>query len=154
MLLVAVPVVLGLFQPVIPGSTIETAHVSIALSSAAPGEKAAARLFVDITPKPKMHVYAPGEKEGIPVQLTIDANPSVKAGKATFPPPQKYFFPPLRLTQLVFSSPFRITQPITIATAPKDGTLVVTGTLLYQACDDAVCYVPKTVPVKWTLKTR
>lgn len=137
-----------------PAPVIDTPHLSLATSSAAMSPAGKTSLFLDVSPKPRMHVYAPGELEGIPVQLTIDANPSVKAGKATFPPPQKYFFPPLKLTQLVFSSPFRITQPIAIATASREGTLTITGTLLYQACDDAVCYVPKTVPVKWRLQTR
>jgi DsbC/DsbD-like thiol-disulfide interchange protein len=141
-------------QSIAPGSTRDTPHLSVVLSSSvAEGGKRAGRLFVDVTPKPRMHVYAPGEKDGIPIEVTLDANPAIKAGKAALPPPQKYFFPPLKLTQLVYSSPFRITLPITILRQPPTGALTVTGTLQYQACDDAVCYVPKRVPVTWTLTT-
>jgi hypothetical protein len=32
------------------------------------------------------------------------------------------------------------------------GEMVLEGSLRYQACDDHECYVPETVPVKWTFK--
>jgi len=131
---------------------IETAHLSAKTATNVTGQRT--WLVVDIVPKPKMHVYAPGEKDAIPVGLTVDPDPAFNVGKAIFPPPQKYFFAPLKLTQLVYSKAFRITQPITVTRPPANGTLAITGTLQYQACDDAVCYVPKSVPVKWELKIR
>jgi len=33
-------------------------------------------------------------------------------------------------------------------------TLTINGTIGYQACDDAICYEPTTIPVSWTLKVR
>ncbi len=33
-----------------------------------------------------------------------------------------------------------------------EGKLVIGGSFRYQACDDAVCYPPETVPVSWTLQ--
>ena len=137
-----------------PGTTTQTAHLSVAASAGPVVSGKPAVLYLDISPKPKMHVYAPGEKDVIPVALTLAANAAIKPGKVVFPPAEKYFFPPLKLTQLVYSKPFRLTLPVAIAKAPADGTLTITGTLEYQACDDAVCYVPKTVPVQWALKTR
>jgi DsbC/DsbD-like thiol-disulfide interchange protein len=131
-------------------AAIETAHLSVTTSTSAAGDKPL--LLVDVSPKPKMHVYAPGEKDAIPVEVTLDPNPSIKAGRVTFPPSEKYFFPPLQLTQRVYSKPFRITQPVAIVRTPADGTVTITGTLRYQACDDAVCYVPKSVPLKWLVK--
>jgi DsbC/DsbD-like thiol-disulfide interchange protein len=130
----------------------ETAHLSLTTATNVTGQRT--WLVVNIAPKPKMHVYAPGEKDAIPVELTVDSNPAFNVGKPIFPPPQKYFFAPLKLTQLVYSKPFRITQPITVTRRPANEPLAITGTLQYQACDDAVCYVPKTVPVKWALKIR
>ena len=131
---------------------LETPHVSIVLSSsAATRADSAVRLFADISPKPKMHVYAPGEKDQISVDITLDRTSAVKAGKTVFPQPEKYFFPPLKLTQLVYSKPFRLTVPVTFAKIPADGAVAIKGTLTYQACDDAVCFVPKKVPITWTL---
>jgi DsbC/DsbD-like thiol-disulfide interchange protein len=140
-------------RPVVEQSQpIETAHLSVKTATNVTGQRT--WLVVDITPKPKMHVYAPGEKDAIPVELTLDPNPAFNIGKAIFPPPQKYFFAPLKLTQLVYSKPFRITQPITVTRRPATGPLAITGTLQYQACDDAVCFVPKTVGLKWELNMK
>lgn len=136
-----------------PVDSATTPHLTIATSAEPLTSAAARRLFVDITPKPKMHVYAPGEKDGIPVEIALDPHPAIRAGKPQFPPSQQYFFPPLQLTQRVYSSPFRITLPITMVRKPS-GALTLTGSLTYQACDDAVCYVPKRVGLRWALQMR
>jgi len=170
--------VAGLGQPTRPAA-VETPHLTLTTSTTdaevAPGARVS--LFVDISPKPKMHVYAPGEKDGIPVALTLEPNPAFAAAAPEFPPPQKYYFEPLKLTQLVFSKSFRITQKVTLgdfrsearkpggsearklgdSEARKLGSaegLTIKGTLRYQACDDTVCYLPKSIPVSWTLKIR
>jgi DsbC/DsbD-like thiol-disulfide interchange protein len=138
-------------------NAVDTAHLTVSTGAApaAAGMRAGASttltLFVDISLKPKMHVYAPGEKEGIPVSLSIEPSPDLKAAPPQFPPPQKYFFQPLKLTQLVFSKPFRITQPVTLAGPLAGRTLTIKGTLRYQACDDTVCYLPKSVPLSWSV---
>ena len=79
------------------------------------------------------------------------ATPEENAAK--FPASEKLFFKPLNETQRVYSHPFRITQPVTIA-RQRGGTVTVKGTLRYQACDDAVCYLPATVPLTWTVKIK
>jgi hypothetical protein len=33
-------------------------------------------------------------------------------------------------------------------------TLTILGQLRYQACDDAVCYRPETLPIAWTVELR
>jgi DsbC/DsbD-like thiol-disulfide interchange protein len=107
-----------------------------------------------------MHVYAPEQPEMIPVSLSLHAA-DVKIHPPRFPAPETYFFKPLNETQLVYSKPFRIVQDVTIADtaatrarAQAAGRLTITGTLQYQACDDAICYAPVTVPVAWTLGLR
>jgi hypothetical protein len=140
------------------GATMETAHLVLTTSASAaavaPGGRVS--LYVDIAPKPKMHVYSPEQKDVIPVSLTLAAG-EFKAHQPVLPKPEKYFFQPLNETQLVYSKPFRIAQEVTTAPAPRGraavpgASLSVTGTLRYQACDDAICYVPVTVPVKWTI---
>lgn len=144
------------------GETQETAHLSVATRTSdqrvAPGTRLA--LFVDVTPRPKMHVYAPQQKDVIPVSLTLEAG-EFTVHPPRFPAPEKYFFKPLDETQLVFSRPFRIIQEITVALTPAvrararaAGSIAVAGTLRYQACDDAICYMPQSVPVRWTVGLR
>ena len=141
----------------------ETAHLFVSATASdrrvAPGTRIA--LFVDIAPKPKMHVYAPGQPDVIPVSLKLDAR-DVRPHAAQFPRPERYFFQPLDETQLVYSKPFRIVQHVTVSLSPAlheraraDGaTLTITGAVQYQACDDAICYTPVTVPVTWTIGLR
>jgi Disulphide bond corrector protein DsbC len=142
----------------------DTPHLTLTTSTSeavvAPGTRFS--LWVDITPKPKMHVYTPEQKDYIPIELSIAADDAIKVLPPVFPKSEKYFFAPLEETQLVFSKPFRIVQDVTVSlsaaiiqrAAAAGATLTIKGTLRYQACDDKVCYVPQSVPVSWTVGLR
>ena len=142
----------------------ETPHLTLSTSSsvavAAPGTRLS--LWVDVTPKPKMHVYTPEQKDYIPIELSIAADEAFKVLPPVFPKSEKYFFAPLKETQLVFSKPFRIVQDITVndsgpvrqRAGTAGATLTIKGTLRYQACDDKVCYVPQSVPLEWSVGLR
>jgi DsbC/DsbD-like thiol-disulfide interchange protein len=138
--------------PAQPGETrpIETAHLSVTTSAGALARGGKATLYVDVTPKPKMHVYSPGQEGYIAITLTIAADQGVTAAKPKYPAGEKYLMPALNETMLVYARPFRITQDVTIASSATSKT--IKGSLRYQACDDQICYMPKTVPVEWTVK--
>jgi hypothetical protein len=143
---------------------VETPHLVLTTSStdqaAAPGTRIS--LLLDIAPKPKMHVYAPEQKELIPISLSLTPDEAIKVHPAKFPKSEKYFFAPLNETQFVYSRPFRIVQDVTLAPTPAvrerasapGATLTISGTLRYQACDDKVCYMPQNLPVSWTVSLR
>ena len=139
------------------GEPISTKHVTIATSSSrdavVPGGRVA--LNIDIVPKPAMHVYAPGQKDYIPVSVAIERNAIVKPSTIQFPVPEKRENKDLG-TQLVYSRPFRIVQDIAVAKGPsaRPGPLTVKGAVKYQACDESICYAPITVPVTWTLTVK
>jgi hypothetical protein len=132
-------------------------RVSASDATVAPGERFTLR--IDVTPLPKMHVYAPGQAGYIPITLTLDATPDVRlVHPMRYPPAGTYHFAPLRETVKVYEQPFRLVQDVTLALTPdlrqraaRGETLRLTGTLEYQACDDLVCYRPQSVPVEWTL---
>ena len=130
-------------------NTQETAHLSVTTSSTAQAGKAS--LFVDVAPKPTMHVYSPGQKGYIAITLTLDANPAFTGAKAKYPAGEKLFMKILNETQLVYSKPFRITQDIRLVKPVAGAPLTIKGTLRYQACDDKICYLPQKVPVEWTV---
>lgn len=134
----------------------ETKHLTVTTSasplSAAPG--GSATLFVDVAPKTRMHVYAPDQKEYIPITLTLEKRDDYRATAPKFPPSEKLFFEPLQETQRVYSKPFRIVQPITLSRDAPGASVTVAGTVRYQACDDAICYVPQNVPVSWTIAVK
>jgi DsbC/DsbD-like thiol-disulfide interchange protein len=134
---------------------IDTAHLTmtatVSRASVAPG--GTVTLQVDVTPKAKMHVYAPGQDGYIPIQLTLASHQAFTAAKAKYPAGEKYVMPALNETQLVYGKPFRITQQVTLAPSAA-GKIIVKGSVRYQACDDAICYLPKTIPLEWTINVR
>ena len=138
----------------VSGPPQETTHLKIATSAmpdtAKPGAKVA--LAVDVTPKPGMHVYAPGQDGYIAITVKIDPQPMFStAGKPKYPNAEKFVMPALNETQLVYNKPFRITQDITFASTLGSGPLTITGSIRYQACNDKICFLPTTVPVTWTV---
>jgi DsbC/DsbD-like thiol-disulfide interchange protein len=138
----------------------ETAHLTIGTSTdpatAAPGRKIS--LLLDVVPKPKMHVYAPGQEGYIGITLTLEPDAAFTSGKPKYPAPEKIFIKILDEKQLVYAKPFRITQDVTLAAgaqmrrrAADAAPLKIKGSVRYQACDDKICYLPATVPVTWTI---
>ena len=112
-------------------------------------------LFVDVAPKPGIHVYAPGAKDYIAVSLKLTPQPGVKAGKVAFPKSEVMFFEALNEHVPVFQKAFRITQDVTLDRSAKAGsTVIASGTLNYQACDDKVCYPPESSPVSWIVTVK
>ena len=133
----------------------ESKHAIIAASpagvTAAPGGKIA--LFVEVTPKANIHVYAPGSKDYIPITVKPDAAPQMKFGKVTYPKSEMMTFG--GETVPVFQKPFRLTQDATLDKSAKPGSNVtVAGTVHFQACDDRVCYPPESVPISWSVMVK
>ncbi|MGH9140824.1 MAG: protein-disulfide reductase DsbD domain-containing protein [Vicinamibacterales bacterium] len=107
-------------------------------------------LFVDVTPKAGIHVYAPGSNDYIPITVKLNAAPEIKAGKLAYPKSEMMTFADEKVP--VFQKPFRLTQDVTVDKSAKPGsTVTVSGTVNYQACDDRVCYPPESAPVTWTV---
>ena len=107
-------------------------------------------LFVDVTPKPGIHVYAPGSKDYIPITVKLNGQPEIKLGKVGYPKSEMMTFADEKVP--VFQKPFRLTQDVTVDKSAKVGsTVTVSGTVNYQACDDRVCYAPESAPVTWSV---
>jgi DsbC/DsbD-like thiol-disulfide interchange protein len=115
------------------------------------GEKLS--LFVDVAPKPGIHVYAPGSKDYIAITVKLNPQAQVKSGKVAYPKSEIMTFADEKVP--VFQKPFRLTQDVTLDKSVKPGSSVtVAGTVNYQACDDRVCYPPESAPVAWTVMVR
>lgn len=131
-----------------------TPHIQMATSASSAEARAgsAVRLFVDVIPDPKVHVYAPGAKDYQPIALVITSKAGFKAGKLLYPKSQDWYFEPLKEHIPVFQTPFRLEQTISLSASLKAGDRVtVAGVLNYQACDDVVCFNPVSVPVSWSV---
>ena len=160
----AANIMLKLGTPIsgIAGSSGETAHLEISASQSNPDILVGSRfhLALDITPKPKMHVYAPGAEElGYRViGLELEVPSFLRVLPTDYPASEIYHFEPLDEHVPVYQRPFRLVQEIVVEGDPESAAklaemdaLTLTGRLDYQACDDAVCFNPASVPLTWTL---
>ncbi len=160
----AANIMLKLGTPIsgIAGSTGETAHLEIEASQSNPDITVGSRfhLALDITPKPEMHVYAPGAEElGYRViNLALDAPPFLRLLPADYPQSEIYHFKPLDERVPVYMQPFRLIQEIVVEGDPESAAalaeldaVTLTGRLDYQACDDEICFNPASVPLTWII---
>ena len=117
-------------------------------------------LAVDVEPGPDMHVYAPGaESKGYRViGLRLAPNERVRYEPVEFPDSEIYHFEPLDEYVPVYQQPFTKLQEAVVdasqearATLLELDALTISGSLDYQACDDAICYNPVSIPVSFTL---
>ena len=160
----AANIMLKLGTPIsgIAGASGETAHLEIRASQSNPDILVGSRfhLALDITPKPTMHVYAPGAEElGYRViGLELEVPSFLRVLPAEYPASEIYHFEPLDEHVPVYQRPFRLVQEIVVEGDPESAArlaeidaLTLTGRLDYQACDDAICFNPASLPLTWTL---
>jgi DsbC/DsbD-like thiol-disulfide interchange protein len=147
-------IVFGLLAQIISPAP-KPGHATIVASPLDVSGKAGATLslFVDVTPKPGMHVYAPGNVDYIPITVKLNPAGEIKAGKITYPKSEVMTLADEKVS--VFQKPFRLTQDVTLDKSAKAGsTIPVAGTVHYQACDDKVCYPPESAPVTWAVTVK
>jgi peroxiredoxin len=142
---------------------ITTPHVQLTTyvtdAVVAPGTRFS--LVLDVKPGRRMHVYAPGVEGYKPIALSIAARAGVLVRNAQFPQPEEYHFKPLDERVQVYQKDFRIVQDLTIDPSPQAAAalnsardLTIEGVLEYQACDDAICYLPQSIPLSWTVTVK
>ena len=117
-------------------------------------------LAVDVEPNPGMHVYAPGaDAMGYRViGLNLAPNPLVRYEPVEFPDSEIYHFKPLDELVPVYLQPLTLIQEVVVdATEQAEAiiagmdTLNLSGALEFQACDDAICYLPQSIPLTFTI---
>lgn len=144
-------------------TTLETQHLKLSSSSSdgvlAPGRRVT--LMIDVDLASKMHVYAPGIKGYIPIDWQMAETKSSLALPVSYPASHMLNLPAIKETVPVYSSHFRMVRDIVIGQEAEiasvlgpDRAMTIEGSFRYQACDDRECYLPKTIPLKWTFKVR
>ena len=133
-----------------------TATIVASQVTVSPGDRVV--LHVDVVPARGIHVYAPTVRGYRPLRVVVSPAPWLKVHPPEFPPSELYEFKPLQEIVPVYVHPFRVSQPLTLDAVEaerlrkKRSSVVVTGTLDYQACDDAVCYSAVSLPFTIELK--
>ena len=154
---------LGLNGGVVAGQQVATMHLELTTApsdaSVVPGNRFA--LVLDITPRPGMHVYAPGATAYRTITLSVAPQPFLRVLPLAYPPSEIYHFVPLDERVPVYQKPFRLSQEVVIDVDQKaqaalrgQEALTIAGTLEYQACDDTICYNPVSLPLSWRVELR
>ncbi len=142
--------------------TVEAPHLQVAVEQSdrigVPGSLVT--LTAEVRLPPDVHVYAPGTKGYKPIVLVIDAVPEMHFRPVAYPHPKILYLPAIKERVPVFEGTFHISQDIRVETAASfasslgaDGKVfAISGKLEYQACDQKICYLPASVPVKWQLQ--
>jgi hypothetical protein len=89
--------------------------------------------------------HTPKSELLIPTAVKLDPADGVRAEAVQYPAGTEYSFsfePGERLD--VYTGVFTVKVPVTV----QGGSHTVNGTLRYQACDNAACYPPKSLPVQ------
>jgi len=136
-----------------------TMTASISDTVAAPGERLS--VTVTVTPKARMHLYAPGKHDYQVVRLTFDPQTWLRPQAIVYPASEIYHFKPLDERVEVFMKPFRLRRDLTLLATPEAQKLLraltsvtITGALEYQACDDKVCFNPASVPISFVVSLK
>jgi cytochrome c biogenesis DsbD-like protein len=118
-------------------------------------------ITLELTPAPNIHVYAPGVVGYKPIAFTVEPQRGLVIRPLTYPPSETYFYAPLKETVAVYRKPFRVVQELALDSSPSGraalkeaASIVVRATLIYQACNDRLCFPPRTVPMMWTVAVK
>lgn len=111
----------------------------------AAGKKSTLELRFQVTEGFHVNSHTPKSELLIPTNLILQPAPGVKASPAEYPAGTAYSFsfePNEKLD--VYTGSFTVKVPV----VAEAGSYTVNGTLRYQACDNAACYPPKSLPVQ------
>ncbi len=139
----------------------ETDHLTVTTSASDDilrgGNRLSLILKVDL--KEKMHVYAPGVQGYIPIEWTMEEVAGVTNYEPSYPESEMLHLPAIDETVPVYQGQFQAVRDVMIGQSKEiqhllngQGELVIKGSFRYQACDDKICYLPKTIPLEWTFR--
>ena len=147
-------------EPETPHESQKAKHLTVTASSTSAAIRPSLKLELklDIAMEPRVHVYAPGVEGYMPISWALQDSPAFKTTDVKFPASKKLRLEAIKETVPVFDGTFHLTRELVIADEKSvrplldsQGNLMIEGSLRYQACDDRQCFLPTTVPVKWTL---
>ena len=96
---------------------------------------------------------APKDEFLIPTALKMDPPTDIVLGKIDYPDGVDVSFPFSPDTKLnVYSGDFAISLAVHPLVSVVTGKYAMRGVLRYQACDNAQCFPPKTLPVSFEVK--
>jgi hypothetical protein len=143
------------------GREIETPHLKLRAwaSDASVVAESRLTLVLEVDLPERMHVYAPGVQGYIPIDWKLEESKGFKQHPVVYPASRTLRLEAIKETVPVYEGRVKLLRDVTLAgqnaLAPLlagGSELKIAGTFRYQACDDKICYQPRTVPVEWTVR--
>src|SRR5262245_42699286 len=146
---------LGLAQALLPKPTIQQIEAVPSTSAATVARGATVTLWVDVTPKPNIHVYATDKYGFTPLALMLSRQPNVTLGQVKYPTPEAGISPGTDMLIPMYSKPFRLAQTATISPSAKPGDVItIAGAVKYEACNDRLCFPATSLPITWAVTVK
>ena len=116
-----------------------------------PGQTVTLILGVEL--RADLHVQSddPRDPFVIPTLLTFTLPDGVTVEEITYPESTDFLLAGAEEPLAVFEHEFTIEARLALDADVSPGEIVVPGSLLYQACDDRVCFPPATGAVEWRI---
>lgn len=114
-----------------------------------PGQTVTLVLRVELPENIHVQSDEPRDRFVIPTLLTVTPPEGVAVEEITYPEATDFLLEGQEEPLAVFGHEFTIDVRLALEADLSPGEIVVPGSLLYQACDDRVCFMPATAVVEW-----
>ena len=114
-----------------------------------PGQTVKVELGVELPEDIHVQSDDPRDPFVIPTVLAFTPPEGVTVEEITYPASSDFLLEGWEEPLAVFEHEFTIEVRLLLDADVSPGEMVVPGSLLYQACDDKVCFAPATAAVEW-----
>ena len=112
------------------------------------------RLALSVALPEKLHVQSdrPRDPSLIPTVLTVETPPGVRVTNLIYPEASDFTLEGETEPLAVFDNRFVVGAEIELERGVAAGDLTIPGRFRYQACDDKVCFQPRTERFEWQVR--
>ncbi len=111
------------------------------------GSKAEALIPVRVVAGFHVQANPASNPQLIPTKLELPASPGLSIGSPIYPEGKSYRLQGSPTELKTYDGQFVIRVPITLTGKMTSNSVVLTGKLKFQACNDKICFFPANVPV-------
>ena len=116
-----------------------------------PGQTVTVELRVELPENIHVQSDKPRDPYVIPTLLTFTLPEGVTVEEITYPESTDFLLEDWDEPLAVFDHEFTIEVRLALDADLAPGEVVVPGSFLYQACDDRICFPPRTAAVEWRM---
>ena len=116
-----------------------------------PGQTVSVELAVELPEDIHVQSNDPKDPFVIPTTLSFTPPEGVVVEEIVYPESIEFLLEGWDEPLLVFENEFTIVARLALDPNVPTGVIVVPGSLLYQPCDDKVCFPPATAEVEWRM---